>query len=158
MTDADPSGSLAERIAAVRARIAGACARAGRDPAEVTLIAVSKMQPAAPLIEAWRAGVSDFGENYVQEALARLGSLQALTPQPPAVHFIGHLQTNKAGAAFRFATLQSVDSVRLLGALAAAKPVGPLPIFLHVNLAAEASKGGIAPDSARSKYSWHQSA
>jgi PLP dependent protein len=144
MTAVTRPGTLSERVAAVRARIAAACARAGRDAAEVTLIGVSKTQPAATIIEAWQAGVTDFGENYVQEALPKIAEVRALAGSGPCFHFIGHLQRNKAKAAVGpFAILQSVDSVRLLDALAAAAGDGRVSVMLQVNLAGEATKGGI---------------
>lgn len=139
--------SIAARVEGVRARIAAAAARAGRDPAAVTLIAVSKTQPAGALVEALAAGVTDFGENYVQEGAAKAAALAA-SRQPgepvPTLHLIGHLQRNKARAALgAFAILHTVDSPRLLAALAAAAPPRPVPIMLQVNVAADAGKSGV---------------
>ena len=138
---------LAERIAGVRDRIAEASRRAGRNPAGVRLVAVSKTRPAADIEAAAALGVTDFGENRVQEAAAKLPGLRAsITP-----HLIGHLQRNKARLAARlFPVIQSVDSVglaiRLSGAATGgARPAGsaPLRVFAQVDLAGEASKFGI---------------
>ena len=137
------SGSLADRLARVRARIRAAAERAARDSREITLVAASKTQATLAIREAAACGVTDFGENYLQEGLAKLNELAEEGGAQPFVHFIGHLQTNKAAAAVRFASLQSLDSARLLAALAAAKPSAPLPVFIQVNIAAEASKGGV---------------
>jgi PLP dependent protein len=146
MTAVSDPGTVAERVAAVRARMAAACARAGRDPASVTLIGVSKTQPAAKIVEAWQAGATDYGENYVQEALPKIAEVRAVAGDGPRFHFIGHLQRNKAKAAVGpFAILQSVDSVRLLDALAAAAGDSRVSVMLQVNLAGEETKGGIAP-------------
>ncbi len=133
---------IACRLAAVRARIEAACERAGRDPACVTLIGVTKSQPLSAIHEAWRAGLRDFGENYIQEALAKLTAFSA--EASPSFHFIGHLQTNKVRLAARhFAILHSIDSERLLDALSAASTGSPQPVMLQVNLAAEATKSGL---------------
>ena len=102
--------SLAERIAAVRDRISESCRRAGRDPGTVRLVAVSKTRPARDIEAAAALGITDFGENRIQEAASKLPELQAsITP-----HLIGHLQRNKARqAAALFPVIQSVDSVAL---------------------------------------------
>lgn len=140
-----PETSIASRIAAVRGRIESACARAGRDPASVTLIAVSKTQPAAAIAAAWTAGVHDFGENYVQEGSEKVRQVRALIGPAPRFHFIGHLQRNKAReAAEAFAILHSVDSERLLAALSASRETS-LQVMLQVNIAREQSKSGADP-------------
>jgi PLP dependent protein len=140
-----PAGvSFADRLAAVRARIAAACARAGRDPAAVTLLGVSKNHPAEAVAEAVAAGLLLFGENRVQEAKAKI-------PQAPGRarwQFIGHLQSNKArDAVALFDVIQSVDSLALAAELQrqAEKQARTCRILAEVNVAGEASKFGWAP-------------
>lgn len=135
------SATIVERLAAVRAEIAAVCERADRDPAEVRLIAVSKTQPAAAIREAVAAGHVDFGENRVQEGIAKLDELADSTAR---IHLIGHLQRNKARFAGRFASVQSIDSVALAAAVSR-RLDAPLPVLLEVNIAGEASKQGFAP-------------
>jgi pyridoxal phosphate enzyme (YggS family) len=137
-------GSVKERIASVRRRIASACERTGRAPESVTLIAVSKTHPVEAVMEAWRAGITDFGENRVQEALPKIeATLEARVK--PTWHLIGHLQSNKAKAAARpFAILHGVDSERALRALSAAT-FHPVRVMFEVNVAAEESKFGVSP-------------
>lgn len=133
-------GMIAERIAAVRERIARAARRAGRDPAAVTLIAVSKIKPAADVLAAFEAGQRDFGENYVQEFRAKSADLPAL---PGArFHMIGKLQSNKAKpAAELFHCIHTVDSLKLAKRLNAAGK--RLPVYLEIKLSAEESKSGV---------------
>lgn len=137
---------LADRIGAVRDRIAESCRRVGRDPAGVRLVAVSKTRPAADIEAAAALGVTDFGENRIQEAVAKLPRLRtSVTP-----HLIGHLQRNKARqAAALFPVIESVDSValarRLNGMVAqgVTPPEGaPIRVLAQVDLAREASKFG----------------
>jgi len=136
-------GELAGRIEAVRSRIRAAAERAGRDPASVTLVAVSKTCPAETVAEAWRAGLTDFGENRVAEGAAKASGLAALGLRP-MWHLIGHLQTNKVQAALSsFAILHAVDSERLLRAISAAAD-SPVRIMIEVNVSGEATKYGIA--------------
>ncbi len=141
---------LSERIAGVRDRIERAARRAGRDPAAVRLIAVSKTRPPEAIEAAAAAGIEDFGENRVQEAAAKLPRVTAtITP-----HLIGHLQKNKARAAVRlFPIIHSVDSAKLAARLSrivtgglAPPGGGPLRILLQVDLAREATKFGV-PES-----------
>lgn len=148
---APTSASLAARLAQVRGRIARACDRAGRDPADISLIAVTKTHPAATVLDALQAGLADFGENRVQEGVAKAAAVQeALNGLPPGLenptwHLIGHLQTNKVRAALgTFAILHSVDSERLLRAISEAA-ASPVQVFLEVNVAAEPQKFGIDP-------------
>ena len=137
---------LAERIAAVRDRISEACGRAGRDPAGVRLVAVSKTRPAADIEAAAALGVTDFGENRIQEAAGKLPAVAA----PVTAHLIGHLQRNKARqAAALFPVIQSVDSValatRLDGMVAQGVTPpggGPIRVLAQVDLAGEKSKFG----------------
>ena len=141
------SSSLAERIAAVRDRIGESCRRAGRDPAGVRLVAVSKTRPAADIEAAAALGISDFGENRIQEAASKLPALRvSITP-----HLIGHLQRNKARQAVGlFPVIQSVDSVSLATRLSGMVAQGVLPpggapirVLAQVDLAGEFSKFGI---------------
>jgi pyridoxal phosphate enzyme (YggS family) len=135
---------LAENIAQVRARIALAAERAGRDPAEITLVAVSKTKPVELVEMAYNCGVTDFGENRVQEALAKIARWH---PQGLRWHLIGHLQSNKAGKVVEpFAYIHSVDSLHLAQVLSrhAQEQGQRLAILLEVNVAGETSKEGIA--------------
>jgi len=137
--------SIADRLTEVRARIDRAARSAGRDPASVTLVAVSKTFPIAAVRQAYEAGQRDFGENRVQEALQKIRATKDLDIR---WHLLGHLQTNKARkAAPAFATIQSVDSVELLQKLdAAAAEGGHTPdLLIQVDLAGEATKFGVPP-------------
>ena len=112
---------LERRLDAVRDRIAAAARRCGRTPDKVRLVLASKTQPAAAVRAAYRAGARDFGENYVQEALAKQTELADL--KDIRWHLIGHLQTNKARvAAAAFDLIHSLDSVRLGEALSRCQP------------------------------------
>lgn len=136
---------LAENLAHVRARIAEAAEKAGRDQAEITLVAVSKTRPVELVEMAYNLGVTDFGENRVQEALPKIAHFH-----PPGLrwHLIGHLQSNKAGKVVEpFACVHSVDSLHLAQTLSrrAEEEGQRLPILLQVNVAGEVSKEGMAP-------------
>jgi len=136
---------IERRLEIVRARIAAAARRAGRSPASIRLVLASKTQPGDAIRAASRAGARDFGENYVQEAIAKRAELADLTEI--RWHLIGHLQTNKARTAARaFALIHSVDSVRLAEALGRAQPSPLVRALIEVNLGAEASKTGVAAD------------
>jgi PLP dependent protein len=129
----------------VRVRIAQAAAAAGRNAQSVTLLAVGKGQPLELLAAAADCGVTDFGENYLQEALAKVAALQnrALT-----WHFIGRIQANKTRPiADTFAWVHTLDRLKVAERLAAQRPfhAPPLNVCLQVNIAGEASKGGVAP-------------
>ncbi|MBI2381231.1 MAG: YggS family pyridoxal phosphate-dependent enzyme [Gammaproteobacteria bacterium] len=137
--------TIASRLAAVRARIAAAEAKARRPAGSVRLLAVSKTYGADAVREAHAAGQSAFGENYVQEGAAKLAACADL---PLAWHFIGPLQANKTRAvAEAFAWVQSVDRERIARRLAEQRPahLPPLNVCLQVNISGEASKSGIAP-------------
>jgi pyridoxal phosphate enzyme (YggS family) len=136
---------LAERLDAVRRRILAACDRVGRDPAGVTLLAVSKGQPPAVVQAAADLGLVLFGENKVQEARAKI----PLCPGRLRWHMIGHLQSNKARDAVHwFEMIESVDSLHLAQELqkCAEKSARRVPVLIEVNVAGEASKNGYAPD------------
>ena len=141
---------VAANLTAVRARIAEACREAGRDPAEVTLIAVSKAQPLARIEAALAAGQRVFGENYVQEAAARWPELRQRFPDVE-LHLIGALQTNKARDAVRlFDVVQTVDRPKLAAALAREmdRQGRRLPVFVEVNTGGEPQKAGVPPERA----------
>jgi len=135
---------LSENLSAIQQRIAAACARAGRDPRTVTLIAVTKSQPPELVSEAARLGLTLFGENKVQEAKAKI----PLCPGRLRWHMIGHLQTNKCRDAVElFEMIQSVDSLGLAQEInkRAEQAAKTMPILLEVNAAGEASKFGYRP-------------
>jgi len=135
---------IAANLTAVRARIAGAAARAGRDPREVCLIAVSKTKSADAVRAALDAGVADIGENYVQEAQAKRAAVGA----GARWHLIGHLQRNKAARAVEtFDCIQTVDSAALGAALSRqAEAQGrTVQVLVEVRLGGEATKRGIEP-------------
>lgn len=134
----------------VRGRIAAAARRAGRDPAGITLVAVSKTHPAQAVEAALRAGQTVFGENRVQEAVAKFAGLRADHPAL-RLHLIGPLQTNKAIDAVRaFDTIETLDRPRLADALAqAAQTAGRMPeLLVQVNIGNEPQKAGVAPETA----------
>lgn len=136
--------SIAENLAAVQDRIAAAACRAQRDPSEVQLVAVSKTFGPEAIDEAIRAGASVLGENRVQEAAGKIPVCSSAE-----WHLIGHLQTNKVRHALPlFTTLHSIDTVKLLEAIAReAEESGYRPnLLLEVNVAGEASKFGFKPD------------
>jgi pyridoxal phosphate enzyme (YggS family) len=140
--------SISENIAAVRARIAAAARRAGRNPADIALMAVSKTQPLEHIREAYDAGQRLFGENRVQEFAGKADALRDL--QDAEWHMIGHLQTNKAAkAAELFRAVDSVDSLKLAERLdAAARTLGKkLAMLIEINVGGEAAKSGVAPES-----------
>ena len=140
---------IAANLNAVRARIDAAARRAGRDPGEITLIAVSKTFGADHVRAAWAAGQQDFGENKVQEALQKISSTSDI---PVRWHLIGHLQSNKARkAAAPFACIHSIDSVDLLQRIdTAAAEAGATPdVLVQVDLAGEEGKFGAHAAEAR---------
>jgi pyridoxal phosphate enzyme (YggS family) len=140
---------VAERLAAVRARIAVAASRSGRPPEAVRLVAVSKTFGADAVRAAYAAGQIDFGENRVQEALAKQADTADL---PVRWHLIGPLQTNKVNkVAGAFASVQSVHSLALVERLsrAAAAADADLPVLIQVDLAREATKSGLPPTQLR---------
>jgi len=139
--------SIAENLARIQERMAAAARRAGRDPAAVRLVAVSKKVPVERIAEAAAAGQKLFGENYLQEAREKI----VLLPSELSWHFIGHLQSNKAGeAAGLFAMLETVDSLKLAGILnRQAEAIGKkLPVLVQVNVGREARKSGVLPEAA----------
>jgi pyridoxal phosphate enzyme (YggS family) len=140
--------TLEQRLAGVRQRIAQACLAAHRDPAGVSLLAVSKLQPAQAVRQAQQAGQRAFGENYVQEALDKMAALADLRAALEW-HLIGPLQSNKTrSVAEAFDWVHSVDRLKIAQRLSEQRPPGlpPLNICLQVNISGEASKSGLAPE------------
>jgi pyridoxal phosphate enzyme (YggS family) len=140
-------GSIEFNLQGVRDRIGRACEAAGRSVESVTLLAVSKTFPAEAVREAHAAGLRAFGENYVQEGLAKIEALADLRPQLQW-HLIGPLQSNKTRAvAEAFDWVHSVDRLKIAERLAAQRPEGlpPLQVCLQVNISGEASKSGALP-------------
>lgn len=141
----DPA-ALAGRWQRVRAEVARAARRHGRDPASVRVLAVSKRQDAATVRALARAGARAFGENYLQEARAKMA---VLTEPDLEWHFIGRLQSNKTReVAARFDWVHTVDRPRIAERLSAQRPdhLPPLKVLIEVNVSGEASKGGVAPE------------
>lgn len=134
---------IASRLKILRSRIDEACSTAGRDPATVSLLAVSKLHSAALIKEAFQAGQILFAENYVQEAVDKMEELANLKL---SWHFIGRIQSNKVKflGGGRFLVIQSVDRASIASALHRLVPEGQTQdIFLQFNVAAESTKGGI---------------
>lgn len=137
--------TIADNIAQVAERIRGACQAVQRDERSVRLLAVSKTKPATALREAHAAGLCDFGENYLQEALSKQ---QELLDLPLSWHFIGPIQSNKTRAiAEHFDWVHSVDRLKIAQRLSEQRPAGlaPLNICIQVNVSGEASKSGCSP-------------
>ena len=136
--------SIAENISEVQEHIALAAKRAGRNPDEITLMAVSKTFPVESIREAYTAGLRVFGENRVQEFTGKADALRALSGTE--WHLIGHLQTNKtAKAAELFDAVDSLDSVRMAERLNASGK--GLPVLIEINVGGETAKSGVAPAS-----------
>lgn len=172
-SEPDPSAErrseLEKNLAEVRSRIAVACAAAGRDPGEITLIAITKTRPPADVLLLHELGLTDFGENKDQEAAPKAAavaaaladadadagaSASAVRSQPLRWHFVGQLQTNKASSVAGYAdVVHSVDRVRLVRALgAAARKVGrELTCLVQVDLdtPADPARGGVPPGQVR---------
>jgi pyridoxal phosphate enzyme (YggS family) len=141
--------TIALNLQAVHARIAAACAQAGRNPTQVALLAVSKFQPAEAVRAAYAAGQRAFGENYVQEGVDKIAALVGL----PGLewHCIGPLQSNKTRlVAEHFDWAHGVDRLKIAERLSAQRPAGkpPLNVCIQVNIDGGASKSGVAPAGA----------
>lgn len=138
---------ISRNLATVHARMLAAARQAGRDPAGIHLLAVSKACPATVIATAFAAGQLEFGENYLQEALPKM---KLLSQYPKLVwHFIGTLQANKTRAvAEHFAWVHTVDRERIATRLSEQRPAGfpPLNVCIEVRLGNERGKGGILPD------------
>ena len=140
---------VSENIARIREQIEKAANRAGRNPEDITLMAVTKTVPPERIREAYAAGVRLFGENRVQEFAGKRAALRDLAEAQ--WHMIGHLQSNKAANAVElFHAIESVDSLRLARKLnAAGQELGKkLPVLIEINIGGEQAKAGLAPDSA----------
>jgi pyridoxal phosphate enzyme (YggS family) len=144
--------TIAGNLQAIKARIAAASTAAGRDPASVRLLAVSKTHPPALLAEACAAGQRAFGENYVQEAVAKMDALARLIGTDAARalewHLIGPLQSNKTRiVAEHFACVHTIEREKIAHRLSEQRPAGlaPLQVLVQVNVSGEASKSGVAP-------------
>lgn len=141
--------SISQNIQLVQARIAEAVVHAGREPASVMLLAVSKTFGAEAVIEAADAGQSAFGENYLQEAIDKQQAVQALRPDLALDwHFIGPIQSNKTRpVAEHFAWAHAVDREKIARRLSEQRPpeLPPLNLCLQVNVSGEASKSGVSP-------------
>src|SRR5690554_291302 len=136
--------TIAENIANVRTRILRAAHASGRDSQGITLMAVSKTRSAADIREAYSAQIQHIGENYLQEALAKIAELEDL---PLVWHFIGPIQSNKTRAiAEHFDWVHSVDRLKIAQRLSAQRPaeLPPLNICLQVNISDEPSKAGVS--------------
>ena len=142
--------TIAARLASIRARIATAARRAGRDPGDVTLVGVAKRMPAESVAEAARAGLTCVGENYVQEARDKRAALAGRSEaQGLRWHFIGNLQRNKArDAVALFDVVETVDRAEIARELdrRAAAAERTLEVLLQVNVSGEPQKSGAAPD------------
>jgi len=148
---ASPNDPAGRRLEAVRARIRRAAERAGRAPETIELVAVSKTFPAERILAMAGAGQRQFGENRIQEAREKVPAVNAAWSGDRLVwHWIGHLQRNKVKAAVGlFDGFESVDSVRLLGALSSEAEARErvLPVLLQFNCSGEATKGGFDPEA-----------
>jgi len=136
---------ISQNLAKIRARIEKAAQIVGRDPSEITLIAVAKGQKAEKILEVLDAGQEDIGENYAQEMLQHVG---ATHPLPIRWHFIGHLQKNKVKKIIdKMTMIQSVDSFEIAKEIdRQSTAIGKIqPILIEVNLGGEKSKSGINP-------------
>jgi len=145
--------TIGDNLQAVRKRIAAAARAAGRDPAAITLLAVSKTHPAGRVVEAVEAGQRAFGENYVQEAVHKMDAIAGGSPQAIALewHLIGPLQSNKTRVvAERFDWVQTIDRQKIAERLSAQRPQthAPLNVLVQVNVSGEASKSGVEPQVA----------
>ncbi len=148
--DGENATTVAERLAEVRARIAEAARAVERDPAEVTLVAVTKTHPREVVEAALAAGQSVFGENRVQEAQDKFPALKSADPKL-CLHLIGPLQTNKAADAVAlFDVIESLDRPKLARALAKemAKQGRRPACYVQVNTGEEPQKAGVMPDEA----------
>lgn len=143
-------GTLAERLVALRSRIQAAAERAQRDPAEITLVGVSKHKRASEIAEAVRAGVHHIGENYLQESQSKIPEVHGLVDpaELPHWHFIGQLQRNKVRHVVRlFNVVETVDRIPLGAELErrALQAGRRLRVLLQVDLCGEPQKGGVPP-------------
>ena len=136
---------IRRNIEEVENRIAKACARAGRARGEVTVIGAAKTVAPPLLRQAYEAGITDFGENRVQEARGKIAEVVLFMKPPPTWHMIGHLQTNKVKTAVEiFDIIHSIDSLRLAEYVDGRVEKIGFPVLLEVNVPGESSKSGFA--------------
>lgn len=144
-----PVTPLQAKLQQLNARISAAARAVSRDPAAISLVAVSKTFDAAAVVEAAQAGQRRFAENYAQEGIDKIARVRAALPETPLEwHFIGPIQSNKTRAiAEHFDWVQSVDRARIAARLSEQRPaqLPPLKVLLQVNISGEASKSGAAP-------------
>ena len=144
--------TIAANLQAVRARIEAACVAAGRPAGSVRLLAVSKTWPAECVVDAVAAGQTAFGENYVQEGVAKIQALATATGNPALEwHYIGPLQSNKTRTvAENFAWVHTIDRLKIAQRLSEQRPatLPPLQVCVQVNVSGEASKSGCTPEEA----------
>ena len=139
---------IGENLARVRKRIVAACSATGRDPCEIKLLAVSKSMTAQAVTQALAAGQQAFGENYIQEALAKMAELAKL---PIEWHCIGPIQSNKTRlVAENFDWVQSVDRFKIAQRLSEQRPahLAPFQVCIQVNIDGGANKAGVMPQDA----------
>ncbi len=141
--------SIAQNLAAIQKQIAATCQRVGRDPASVTLVAVTKQQSPRDIVATLQAGVTHIGENRVEEALPKMQQVEALLPPdvpPPTWHMVGHIQRRKAQAVIRgFQIIHSLDSIKLARRYDRfARELNRRPqVLLEINVSGEDTKAGI---------------
>jgi pyridoxal phosphate enzyme (YggS family) len=153
-TESDREAALVAAVGSVRARIAAACEAAGREPQDVTLVAITKTYPATDVVTLARLGVLDVGENKDQEARAKVSAVAELTPaaqlrEPLRWHMVGQLQSKKARSVVAWASsVHSVDRPKLVHALAEAaqdRRDVALDVFVQISLDDEPGRGGVPP-------------
>ncbi len=136
---------ITDNLGHIRTRVAAAAHRSGRDPASIGLLAVSKKQPPERVLAAIEAGQRDFGENYLNEALAKMAGIGSMLRW----HFIGPVQSNKTrGIAEHFDWVHGIDRLRVARRLSEQRPLNlpPINLCIQVNTAGESTKSGIAPE------------
>lgn len=156
--------SIADNIKRVEDAIAMACAKVGRDPAEITLVAVSKQKTVEDIVAAAAAGIKHFGENRVEEGIEKIEPVNKLVAAPLTWHMVGHVQSRKAKRVLPlFDLVQSVDSLRLARKLSSLAQANnrTLEVLLEVNISGEASKYGLkgyncCGDNAEKERLWQE--
>ncbi|RJS94805.1 YggS family pyridoxal phosphate-dependent enzyme [Salinisphaera sp. Q1T1-3] len=149
MSQAETDVDVVARLTAVHERIAAAAAKHDRDPATIHLVAISKTKPAAMVERALGTGQRDFGENYLQDALAKIEALAKAEPAP-RWHFVGDIQSNKTrDIAAHFDWTHAIDRFKIARRLSEQRPAALAPInaCIQVNIDDETSKSGVAPDA-----------
>ncbi len=143
--------TIADKLQQVQHRVAQACQRAGRDPASVLLLAVSKTFGPEAVLEAARAGQQAFGENYLQEAVEKMAALRQMGTPPLEWHCIGPVQSNKTRlVAEHFDWMHTVDRLKVAQRLSDQRPahLPPLQVCIQINVDGGANKSGVAPQEA----------